>query len=326
MSRIPVWRAQFLALAVVWGSSFLWIKVLGKHWPPIYIALGRIALGAAVLLLIVAVRRTPLPRGRVWGLLAVNAVLMNAGPFTLYAYGETKVSSVLAGLWNATTPLITLVVLLTVMRDERPNRRNLATLAAGFAGVAVLIAPWSGLGGNALIGDIECLGAAVCYGLGGPFTRRFLSGRPESGVALAAAQLSLATVMMAIIAPVVAAPSLQIDASTLTAVIVLGVFCSGLAYVLMYAIVRAAGAGTFSTVTYVIPVVSTALGVVVLGEPLTWNEPVGAVIVLAAMMFSSRSAPSAAPSDPAGDVAQAPVSASRTAVRKSAATAPYRMR
>jgi drug/metabolite transporter (DMT)-like permease len=153
-----------------------------------------------------------------------------------------------------------------------------------------------------------------------------LSGRPESGVALAAGQLSLATVMMAIIAPVVAAPSLQIDASTLTAVIVLGVFCSGLAYVLMYAIVRAAGAGTFSTVTYVIPVVSTALGVVVLGEPLTWNEPVGAVIVLAAMMFSSRSAPSAAPSDPAGDVAQAPVSASRTAVRKSAATAPYRMR
>ena len=321
MARIPIWRAQFFVLAAVWGSSFLCIKVLGRHWPPIYIALGRIALGAALLMAVVAVRRTRLPRGRVWGHLAVNAVLMNAGPFTLYAYGERKVSSVLAGLWNATTPLITLVVLLAVMHDERPNRRNLATLAGGLAGVAVLIGPWNGLGGNALIGDLECLGAALCYGFGGPYTRRFLSGRPESGVALAAAQLSLATVGLAIIAPFVATPSLRIDTSTVAAILVLGLLCSGVAYVLMYAIVRAAGAGTFSTVTYVIPVVSTALGVIALGEPLSWNEPVGAVIVLTAMAFSSRSAPpaQATPAQPA-------VNARSKATRNAAAAAPYRTR
>lgn len=326
MSRLPAWRAQFLLLALIWGSSFLCIKVLGRHWPPIYIALGRIALGAALLFVVVAVRRTGLPRGRVWGHLAVNAVLMNAGPFTLYAYGERKVSSVLAGLWNATTPLITLVVLLTVMRDERPNRRNLATLAAGFAGVAVLIAPWHGLGGNALVGDLECLGAALCYGCGGPYTRRFLSGRPESGVALAAAQLGLATLVLAVIAPFVAAPSLRVDASTVSAILVLGLLCSGVAYVLMYGIVRAAGAGTFSTVTYVIPVVSTALGVVALGEPLSWNEPVGAVIVLAAMAFSPRTAPDASPASAAGSAAQTSVSARSKAARNAAAAAPYRTR
>lgn len=309
------WRAQFVALAAVWGSSFLCIKVLGRHWPPIYISLGRIALGAASLLAIVAVRRARMPRGRIWGHIAVNAMLMNAGPFTLYAYGETKVSSVLAGLWNATTPLITLVVLLTVMRDERPNRRKLAALAAGFAGVAILIGPWHGLGGNALIGNLECLGAALCYGFGGPYTRRFLSHRPESGVALAAAQLSVATLVLAVIAPLVAAPSLKISSGTIAAVLVLGVLCSGLAYVLMYSIVRAAGAQTFSTVTYVIPIVSTALGVIVLGEPLAWNQPVGAVVVLGAMAFSSRPGPS-----------QAPVSARLNAARKSAAAAPYRTR
>lgn len=319
MKRIEIWRAQFIALAAVWGSSFLCIKVLGRHWPPIYIALGRIALGAAFLLAVVAVRRAALPRGRVWGHLAVNAVLMNAGPFTLYAYGETKVSSVLAGLWNATTPLITLLVLLTIMRDERPDRRKLVALAAGFAGVAVLIGPWRGLGGGALVGNLECLGAALCYGFGGPYTRRFLSHRPESGVALAAAQLSLATLVLAVIAPFVATPSLPISAETVVAVLVLGVFCSGLAYVLMYAIVRAAGAQTFSTVTYVIPIVSTALGVVVLGEPLAWNQPVGAVVVLAAMAFSSRSASAQAP-------APSPVSARSNAARNSAATAPYRTR
>ena len=321
MARIPIWRAQFLVLAMVWGSSFLAIKVLGRHWPPIFIALGRIALGAGLLLVVAAVGRKRLPRGRIWGHLAVNAVLMNAGPFTLYAYAERKVSSVLAGLWNATTPLITLVVLLTVMHDERPSRRNLATLAGGFAGVAVLIGPWNGLGGNALTGDLECLGAALCYGFGGPYTRRFLSGRPESGVALAAAQLSLATVMLAIIAPFVAAPSLRIDASTVAAILVLGLLCSGVAYVLMYAIVRAAGAGTFSTVTYVIPVISTALGVIALGEPLSWNEPVGAVIVLIAMAFSSRSAPEAA-----ATAAQPSVNARSNAARNAPAAAPYTTR
>jgi len=309
------WRAQFVALAAVWGSSFLCIKVLGHHWPPIYIALGRITLGAVFLLAIAAVRRAALPRGRIWGHIAVNAILMNAGPFTLYAYGETKVSSVLAGLWNATTPLITLVVLLTVMRDERPSRRKLAALAAGFAGVAILIGPWRGLGGNALIGDLECLGAALCYGFGGPYTRRFLSRRPESGIALAAAQLSVAALVLAVIAPFIASPSLTISSETVAAVLMLGIFCSGVAYVLMYAIVRAAGAQTFSTVTYVIPIVSTALGVVVLGEPLAWNQPVGAVVVLAAMAYSSRSA-----------AAHAPVSARVNAARNSAAAAPYRTR
>lgn len=325
MDTVP-WRAQFAALAAVWGSSFLWIKVLGEHWPPIYIALGRIALGAAFLLLIVAIRRTRLPRGRVWGHIAVNAMLMNAGPFTLYAYGETKVSSVLAGLWNATTPLITLVVLLTVMHDERPSRRNLATLAAGFAGVAVLIAPWRGLGGNALIGNLECLGAAVCYGFGGPYTRRFLSARPESGVSLAAAQLSVATLVLAVIAPLVAAGSVHLSSETIAAVLVLGVFCSGIAYVLMYSLVRAAGAQTFSTVTYVIPIVSTALGVIVLGEPLAWNQPVGAVIVLTAMAFSSRSAPARVAPRHTTQPAQAAVSARSNADRNSAAAAPYRTR
>jgi drug/metabolite transporter (DMT)-like permease len=98
-------------------------------------------------------------------------------------------------------------------------------------------------------------------------------------------------------------------------VLVLGVLGSGLAYVLMYAIVRAAGAQTFSTVTYVIPIVSTALGVIVLGEPLAWNQPVGAVVVLAAMAFSS------------GSVAvQAALRARAKAARNSAATAPYRTR
>lgn len=280
------WRAQFAALAAMWGSSFLCIKVLGRHWPAPIVALGRVTLGAAFLLVLVAARRLSLPRGRIWIHIAVVAMLMNAVPFTLFAYGETKISSVLAGLWNATTPLTTMVVLLTVMREERLDARRLAGLIGGFLGVALLLGPWHGLGGGQLLGHLACLGGAVCYGLGVPYTRRFLAGRPESGVSIAAAQLTVATVALLVALPFSGLPTLRLGAGPWVSLAVLGVLGSGVAYVLMHAIVRAAGASTFSTVTYVIPVVSTTLGVVLLSEPLSWNEPVGAAVVLGAMWWS----------------------------------------
>lgn len=283
------WRLQFVLLALIWGSSFLCIKVLGEVWAPVHVALGRVGLGVLFLLGVLAVRRTALPRGgAVWGHLAVVALLMNAVPFTLFAYGETKVSSVVAGLWNATTPLMTLLVVLVLLRDERPDRRRAIGLAGGFAGAALLLGPWKGLGGDELLGHLACLGAAACYGLGVPYTRRHLSGRPEGGVALAAAQLVCATAMLALVAPLAGAPTTALGADALASLAVLGILGSGLAYVLMHAIVRAAGPTTFSTVTYLIPVVSTALGVAILAEPLGWNEPVGAAVVLGAMWWSSR--------------------------------------
>ena len=282
------WRLQFVLLAVIWGSSFLCIKVLGEAWAPLHVALGRVALGALFLVGVLVVRRVALPRGRVWLHLAVVALLMNAVPFTLFAYGETKVSSVLAGLWNATTPLWTLVVVLVLLREERPGGRRLAALAGGFAGVTLLLGPWKGLEGDDLLGHLACLAAAACYGLGLPYTRRHLSGRPEGGVPLAAAQLLCGTAMLAVVAPLSGMPTTALDAGELASLAVLGVLGSGVAYVLTHAIVRAAGPMTFSTVTYLIPVVSTALGVAVLSEPLGWNEPAGAAVVLAAMWWSSR--------------------------------------
>jgi drug/metabolite transporter (DMT)-like permease len=125
MPALP-WRTQFVTLAAIWGSSFLCIKVLGRHWPAFDVALGRVLLGAVFLLAVLAIRRERLPRGAVWRHLAIVGLLMNAIPFSLFAYGETKVSSILAGLWNATTPLMTLLVLLTVMRDEPLTGRRTA--------------------------------------------------------------------------------------------------------------------------------------------------------------------------------------------------------
>lgn len=286
MSTEP-WRGAFVALALIWGSSFLCIKVLGESWAPVHVALGRAALGALVLLAVLAVRREPLPRGRdVWARVLVVSLFMNSIPFVLFAAGEQHVTSVLAGLWNATTPLMTLLAILLFLPAERPSRRRVAGLAVGFAGVAIVLGPWEGLGGDALLGQLACAGGALCYGLGLTYTRARLSDRSESGMALACAQLLCATAVLAAVAPVSGAPDLSLPADALASLLVLGALGSGVAYVLTYRIVRSAGPSTFSTVTYLIPVVSTALGIALLGEDLSWNQPAGAAVVLGAMWWS----------------------------------------
>ncbi len=281
------WKLQFTLTSVIWGSSFLFIKVLDRHWPALWVAFGRVALGAVTLVAMVFLRRERLPADRrLWLHCLVAAVLFNAAPFTLFAFGEKHVSSILAGMWNATTPLWVLVILLAAFPEERPSRGRRAGIMVGFAGVAVLLGPWRGLGGGALIGHLACAGAALCYGLGFPYTRRYLAARPESGVVLSACQLSCATLVLALFLPLAHAPTAHIGFQGWGSLLALGALGSGLAYVFNYAVVRARGSAVASTVTYVIPVVSTVLGAVVLNESLHWNQPVGVALLLAGIAVS----------------------------------------
>lgn len=281
------WQVQFAVLSATWGASFLFIKVLDRHWPALWVSLGRVALGAAALVVLVAVRKERLPAdGRVWFHCAVLALLFNALPWTLFAYGEKHTSSIVAGLWNATTPLWVLIVSLSVFGDERPSAARITGLLMGFAGVALLLGPWRGFGGGQLAGYLCCAGAALCYGFGFPYTRRFVADRAESGVVLSAAQLLCATAMLAVVAPLASAPTADIGLDGVGSLLVLGAVGSGIAFAMNYAIVRAKGAGTASLVTYVIPVFSTVLGVIVLGEALHWNQPAGTVVLLAGVAIS----------------------------------------
>ncbi len=283
------WRLQFLILSATWGSSFLFIKVLDRHWTPVWVALGRVALGAITLVLLSCWRRERLPLDvRLLWHLTVAAMLFNAIPFTLFAYGEKHVSSIVAGLWNATTPLWVLVAILLAFREEHPSRERIVGLGVGFAGAATLLGPWQGLGHGELVGHLACAGAAVCYGLGFPYTRRYLATRDHSGVVLAAGQLVCATVLLGLVAPFTRAPTTHIGVDGTGSILALGVLGSGIAYVLNYSIVRAAGSAVASTVTYVIPLFATLLGVIVLGESLTWNQPVGAAVLLIGVAISDN--------------------------------------
>jgi drug/metabolite transporter (DMT)-like permease len=283
------WHAPFIGLAAIWGASFLFIKVAVGDLPPLLVALTRCTLGATVLLAVLALRREALPREpRVWAHLGVVALLANAGPFTLFAAAEQHISSVLAGLWNATTPLFTLAVVTVALPEERPTASRVGGLLVGFLGVVVVLGPWRAAGGGELAGQLMCLGATLGYGLAFPYLRRTLSGRPESALSLSAGQLLCATGMLAVVAPFGGGPSgLHLD--TVGALLGLGVLGTGLAYVLNFTIIRRAGATIASTVTYVIPLFSTALGILVLGERPTWNQALGALLVLAGVACSQAS-------------------------------------
>ena len=284
------WPVRFVVLALFWGSTFLFIKIGDEALAPLQVSFGRVVVGTATLLAILAARHGPLPRGRrIWAHLAIAAILLNVAPFTLFAYGERHVSSVLAGIWNATVPLFTLPVAILWIADERATARRLAGLAVGFVGVLAVLGVWRGLGATSLEGNLLCLGAAASYGLGFPYARKYLARRPEGPLSLAAAQLICATVELAVLTAVFTDAPHGVASKHVLSIFALGVFGTGLTFLLNLSIIRDVGATVASTVAYVMPIFSTLLGVVALGEPLAWYEPLGAAIIIAgAVLAQSR--------------------------------------
>jgi drug/metabolite transporter (DMT)-like permease len=284
------WLPSFLVLAAIWGSSFLFIKVGIEELHPIYVTLGRAASGMITLLILLLVLRDRLPRDRVlWFHLTVIGTIGVAVPFTLFGYGEQRVSSLLAGIWNATTPLVVLPLAVLLFRTERMTLRKAIGMGLGFLGVLVVLGVWQGVGGSHFTGQVMCFAAAVCYGFVIPYAKKFVTNRPESGLSLAAGQLVTATVVIAIVAPIVAGaptPPGDLSAKAIGSVLILGALGTGIAFVLNMRNIRLAGASTASMVTYLVPLFAVLLGVVVLDEHLTWHQPVGALIVLIGVAIS----------------------------------------
>lgn len=318
--RAPLrsWLPGFVLLAAIWGSSFLFIKIGIRELHPLYVTLGRVATGALTLLLVLAVLRDRLPRDRrLWLHLTVVAAFGVALPFTLFGYGEQRIPSMLAGIWNATTPLVVLPLAVLVFRTERLTTRRAVGLGLGFAGVLVVLGVWQGIGGATFTGQLMCFGAAACYGMAIPYQKRFVAGRAESGLALSAAQLLIATVQLAVVAPLVAGAPPEPSAlswDVLGSVLALGALGTGLAFVINMHNIRLIGASAASTVTYLIPVFAVLIGALALDETPTWHQPVGALVVLLGVAVSQgvvrwpyRAVPVAeAPAAPAAPTVAAP--------------------
>ena len=289
-------------LALIWGASFLLIKLALEGVSPPQLVLGRLIAGAVVLLIIVRVTGSALPRERaVWGHLTLMCVVANIIPFFLFAWGEQRVTSGMAGILNGTTPLFTLAVAMAALSDERWSPARVGGLLLGFVGVVVVVGPWNIDGrANAVAGQIACLGAAACYGVGFVYARRFLSYRNLPALSLSAAQVSLAALVLLVTAPVTMRGDVSLTPTVVVSLLTLGAVGTGLAYLLFYRLVGDIGATSASLVTYLIPVVAVFLGVVVQSDPLTWNVFAGAAIVVAgAALAEGRMANRPAPEAPA---------------------------
>jgi drug/metabolite transporter (DMT)-like permease len=279
--------AQFVVLAAAWGASFLFIKAGLQGLSPGQVVLGRLVCGAIALGVMSMVTRQSLPRAPIaWAHLTVVSVLLCVAPFLLFAWAEQHIGSGLASIYNATTPLMTMLVALAALPAERPTRARLAGLLTGFAGVLVVLAPWNGAGGSSLAAQGGCLLATASYGVAFVYLRRFVSPLGLDAVPAATVQVGLGAVVMLVLAPVLATGPVHLSATVVISVLALGAAGTGLAYVWNNNVVTAWGATSASTVTYLTPVVGVLLGVVILREPLGWNEPAGAAIVVTGIAVS----------------------------------------
>jgi len=201
-------------------------------------------------------------------------------PSTLFAFGETHVSSVVAGIINAVTPLATILAAFVAFPSERPTAGKIAGILVGFAGILVVVGIWNGVGSSEALGVLACLGAVACYGIGFPYIRRNLAPRGERPLALAAGQIACATVQLLPFALLDGSPIGGLTPQVVGGMLALGMLGTGIAYVWNFVVIDRAGATTASTVTYLTPLVAIAVGALLLGEPVTPNEPLGGLVVL----------------------------------------------
>lgn len=267
-----------LALAVIWGGAFFFIKVAVTHVEPLTYVWLRLTIAAAALWLFLRWRRErlKLPR-QVWGAIIVLALLNNVIPFALFGWGQMHIASGLASILNATTPIWGVIVAHLLTRDERMTPMKLVGVLVGFGGVAVMIGPGllSGLGVDYL-GQMACLAGAFCYALAGVWARRF-KALGVTPIKVAAAQLITGAAIMAPVAMAIEQPWLQ-PAPPLEAwgaIVALALLCTSFAYILYFKLIDSAGATNALLVTLLVPPTAILLGGLFLGEQLTLGQFAG---------------------------------------------------
>lgn len=291
---------RLLLLAFIWGWSFLFIKVAVDGMSPTTVAWGRITLGALVLHLVLRRQGQRMPTNR--ASLRPFAVVATVGtmlPFSLLAWAEQDITSALTAVLNASTPLFTATFSAVALR-ERLRPLQLAGLVVGIAGVGLAVEiGTSDLHGSSLTGALAAVGAGLCYGLAFVYVRKHLTRIPP--LVAATGQLTAGSVLLAPVALVTSLDEgVSLTPTRVLSLLLLGAVGTGLAFFLNYGIVAELGATRASLVTYLVPVVAVAVGVIALGEPFEWRLVLGATLTIAGIagvtLGRARNQPDSAPS------------------------------
>lgn len=269
------------ALSLMWGCAFFFLAIQLRELPPFTIVLVRVGLAATLLLGWAAMTGMKLPGPKLWLAFVVLALLNNVIPFALYGFAQQTITSALAGILNATTPLWGVLIAHLFTRDERATPAKVIGVLLGFAGVSTMIGgdALTGISGG-LLAQAACLLATLCYAMAAIWARRFVDAGVKP-MAVATGQLTAATVVMIPVVMVIdrpwtlAGPSAPVWAAAIGMVLVSTVF----AYVLYFRLVERAGASNSLLVTFTIPVVAILLGVVFLGEALGVRHVAGMALI-----------------------------------------------
>jgi drug/metabolite transporter (DMT)-like permease len=281
------WLPAYLALGTVWGCSFIFIELGLEFLTPFGVTFIRCALGAITLIIIARIRKIDLPTDRkVWQKLWVVALLLNVIPGVLFAFAQQYVTSVFASIINAATPLMTLVFILVIFREEKLKREQIYGLLIGALGVMTVVGVWKELGDNQLVGVISLLIAVSCYGASYPYSTRNVIPLKLKPEALAAGQLIMAAITLLPLFLINGISNNSYPRQSVIAMLCLGIFGSGFAYIWNFSITAAAGSAIASSVTYLTPVVAVIVGRLYLGEVIVWHEIVGAIIVILGALLS----------------------------------------
>jgi drug/metabolite transporter (DMT)-like permease len=267
--------ALLLVLSGIWGSSFLFIKLGVDELEPSVVALGRLVVGAAILLPLAASRGGLGLHRPYLAIVATLGLLNNALPFWLFGFAETRISSGLAGVIQAAAPIFTVLLAIRLDPTQRVTGARLVGVGVGFVGVALLVGVQSG---GQVVGALAVLAAALCYAASALVVGKSAGGVPP--LHLAAGQLAIGTLFMAPFGRL-QLPDEAPPAKTVLAIVALGSLGSAVAYVLYFALIARAGASRAILVTYLVPAFALVYGAVFLDEAVTASALIGLALVLA---------------------------------------------
>jgi len=282
MSRLKIPFA-FILLALIWGSSFLFIRIADRQISPLDVVTLRVVFGSIGITTIAAIMRVNLrlPR-RALGLLLIIAAVNTTVPFLLISWGEVSIDSGLAAVLNSTTPIFSLIIAHVYLHDEPITGPRLAGVTVGFLGVLVLLS--NSLGGagirwDHLAGEAAVVAASAFYGLGAVMIRRWVKDVPS--ITTSTYVLWMATAQCVILSLIFSPIHIMsLDRDTVFATVWLGVLGSAVAYVLYYFLITNWSASNATLVTYVVPAIGLALGAMFLAESVTWRVVLGFVLIV----------------------------------------------
>lgn len=274
-----------LTLSGVWGGSFIFNRFALNDFEPLTVVMGRVAIAAVALHVVLRLRGINVPTsGREWSEWLVMGVLNNVIPFTLIVWGQTRISSGLASILNATTPLFAVTLAHFLSRDERITVNRFTGVLLGIAGVVALVGldATGGSGGDTW-GKIACLGASASYALAGLWGRRLGSNAP---VLNATGQVTCSAAIMAVLALAIDRPWHMTNPapSSLLAVLGLGILCTAVGYLLYFGLLARAGATNTLLVTLIIPVSALFLSWLLLDESVGPADLAGMTLIATGLL------------------------------------------